>query len=405
MNSKKKNLWLSTLLPIAILVIIIIVINVMLSNKPKAFNRKPPERIEVVEAEPIEFSDFQVFIDSYGNIQASTSSNLVAQVSGQVISVADNFETGLPIKAGQELLKIDDRDYLIEVRIARAEVANARLALNEEKAQSNQALKDWEKINPNKQANALVLREPQLASAQAKLDAAAARLEKTKLSLSRTQVVAPYDGYIVKRLVSEGELINSNTPVASVFASNSLEVRLPVPSNKVQFLNTQSKKSAQVKLEADFAGETESWIVPLDRSDSVIDEQTRQWYVTAKLPEDFLKNNTQVKVGQFVSAEIEGELLKDVIVVPSKVLTANDEIFIYNDEAVHRRDIKILWQDDKNTVIAPRGREQELTEGELLVTSKLTFVADGAKARLKESESGLSQSKDSAPSQPSASVE
>jgi len=384
MSNKQKNLWLSVILPLVILIGVVVLVKVMTSSKPKAFNRKPPETVETVEIAPVNYQDYQVFIDSYGNIEASTSSQLVAQVSGQVISVADNFKTGLPIKKGQELLRVDARDYKIEVRIAGAEVANAQLALNEEKARAAQALKDWKKINPNKKANALVLREPQLASAQASLEAATARLEKAKLALSRATVTAPYDGYIVQRLVSVGELINTNTPVATIFSSDSLEARLPVPSNKVQFLKSPNKGAAQVKLEADFAGQTESWIVPLDRSDSVIDEETRQWYVTAKLPSDFLAVNPKVKVGQFVSAEIEGELLEDVVVVPSTILTADDQIFVYREGAVYRRDIKILWQDEQSTVIDPKGAKPNLEQGEQLVTSRLSFVADGAKARLKD---------------------
>lgn len=384
MSNKQKNLWLSVILPLVILVGVVVLVKVMTSSKPKAFNRKPPETVETVEISPVQYQDYQVFIDSYGNIEASTSSQLVAQVSGQVISVADNFKTGLPIQKGQELLKVDARDYQIEVRIAGAEVANAQLALNEEKARAEQALKDWKKINPNKKANALVLREPQLASARASLEAATARLEKAKLALSRATVTAPYDGYIIQRLVSVGELINTNTPVATIFSSDSLEARLPVPSNKVQFLKSPNKKPAQVKLEADFAGQTESWIVPVDRSDSVIDEETRQWYVTAKLPSDFLTVNPKVKVGQFVSAEIEGELLEGVVVVPSTILTADDQIFVYREGAVYRRDIRILWQDEQSTVIDPYGAEPNLEEGEQLVISRLSFVADGAKARLKD---------------------
>ena len=68
MSSKKKNLWLSTILPIALLVAIIILVNVMTSSKPKAFSRKAPERVETVNVEPVEYTDYQVLIDSYGNI-------------------------------------------------------------------------------------------------------------------------------------------------------------------------------------------------------------------------------------------------------------------------------------------------------------------------------------------------
>ena len=153
MSNKQKNLWLSVILPLVILVGVVVLVNVMTSSKPKAFNRKPPETVETVEIAPVKYEDYQVFIDSYGNIEASTSSQLVAQVSGQVISVADNFKTGLPIKKGQELLQVDARDYQIEVRIAGAEVANAQLAMNEEKARAEQALKDWKKIKKKKKIN------------------------------------------------------------------------------------------------------------------------------------------------------------------------------------------------------------------------------------------------------------
>ncbi|NVK22495.1 MAG: efflux RND transporter periplasmic adaptor subunit [Kangiellaceae bacterium] len=383
---KKKNIWLAWGLPLLIVVVVVMLIRYMMGNKPKAFDRPQREAVEVVEVKPIEFTDYQILVDSYGNIQAATSGNLVAQVSGLIIEVSPQFETGRAFEKGDWLVKLDARDYQIEVTIAQAELANARLTLNEELAKAEQAKRDWQKINGNRTASALVLREPQVASAKARLEAAQARLNKAKLSLSRATIVAPYSGYIIEKRADLGQLVNGNTPVATIFASDSLEVRLPVASNKVQFLQLESSKQdpVQIKLQADFGGLSKQWIATLDRTDSVIDDATRQWFVTAKLPADLLEKESLLKVGQFVSAEIEGRLLSQVVVIPSKLISQEQQIYIYDNGLLRRQKVKVLWQSDEMSVVDPMQSEPQLTEGMQLVTTALNFVADGAKARLKD---------------------
>ncbi len=383
-KARTSTIWLKYILPLLILVVAIVVIYRMLNSKPVAFNRPAIEQVEVVDVEALELVDHQIFVDSYGTIEPTTSGNLIAQASGIVTWVAPNFESGRPFSRGDALLRIDSRDYEIEVTIARAEVATAQLALNEEVARSEQALKDWKKINPNREATDLVLRKPQLASAQAKLAAAQARLSKAQLNLSRTEVKAPYDGYLIEKLADLGQLISSNTPVASIFASDSLEVRLPVPSNRVRFLQLGDEEDKpQVRLVADFAGEQKVWLAELDRTDSVIDNATRQWFVTAKLPGSILKEEAYLKAGQFVSAQIEGRLLENVFVIPSKLISQNNEVFIFSEGRLLRQKVAVIWKGDDRSVIDPDNSGELVKEGSLLVSNVLSFVADGAKARVR----------------------
>lgn len=383
-KASNKTIWLKYILPLVILAVAIAVTYRMVNSKPVAFNRPDIEKVEVVDVEALKLVDHQIFVDSYGTIEPTTSGNLVAQVSGIVTWVAPNFESGRSFNKGDALVRIDSRDYEIEVTIAQAEVATAQLALNEEIARSEQAFRDWKKINPSREATDLVLRKPQLASAQAKLAAAEARLNKAQLNLSRTQINAPYDGYIIEKLTDLGQLISSNTPVASIFASDSLEVRLPVPSNRVRFLqldNNQDKP--KVRLVADFAGEQKVWLAELDRTDSVIDNATRQWFVTAKLPGSILKEEAYLKAGQFVSAQIEGRLLENVFVIPSKLISQNSEVFIFSEGHLHRQKVSVIWKGNDQSVIEPEKSGDLVREGNLLVSNVLSFVADGAKARVR----------------------
>ncbi|MBD3667230.1 MAG: efflux RND transporter periplasmic adaptor subunit [Kangiella sp.] len=397
-KASNKKIWLKYILPLLILAVAITVTYRMVNSKPVAFNRPDIEQVEVVDVEALKLVDHQIFVDSYGTIEPTTSGNLVAQVSGIVTWVAPNFESGRSFAKGDALVRIDSRDYEIEVTIAQAEVATAQLALNEEIARSEQAFRDWKKINPNREATDLVLRKPQLASAQAKLAAAEARLQKAQLNLSRTQINAPYDGYIIEKLTDLGQLISSNTPVASIFASDSLEVRLPVPSNRVRFLQLDnSQDKPKVRLVADFAGEQKVWLAELDRTDSVIDNATRQWFVTAKLPGSILKEEAYLKVGQFVSAQIEGRLLENVFVIPSKLISQNNEVFIFSEGHLHRQKVSVIWKGNDRSVIEPEKSAELVREGSLLVSNVLSFVADGAKARVrgeavnKEAKDGVNQ--------------
>ena len=363
----------------------------MVTNQPETRQRPISENIEVVEVKPLELTNYQVLIDSYGNIQSSTSGSLVAQVSGLIVNVADNFKSGKAFSKGQVLIEIDSSDYHIEVTIARSELASAKLALNEEEARAEQALRDWKKINSDKQAPALVQRTPQLASANARLEAAQARLDKAQLALQRTKVRAPYDGYIIEKRADIGQLINSNTPVATIFASDSLEVRLPVPGNKIQFLSSFALDNKQphvnkasALLTADFGSLKKDWVAQIDRTESVIDSATRQWFIIAKLPAQLLEDEPLLKVGQFVSADIEGKYLENVFVIASKLLSQNNEIYLLQDERLKKIKVDVLWQSDDQAVIARQGPEYQLEEGQLLVTTLLNFVSDGTKARQKD---------------------
>ncbi len=97
---------------------------------------------------------------------------LVAQVSGQIVSVNENVRDGGFFEKGDVLGQIDPRDYEADVRISEATLADARQALAEAEARSNQALEDWERLGNTGDAPDLVLRVPQLEAARARVSSA-----------------------------------------------------------------------------------------------------------------------------------------------------------------------------------------------------------------------------------------
>ena len=232
MKLNKKNI-----LPLFILSAAVAAIALIVNNPPKparGMAAKPAQM--AVETQLINGQTFDVVIDSFGVVQPRTQSVLVAQASGQINEVSSQFRDGGFFEAGDILVKLDDRDHKAEVKIAQSSLMSAKQALFEEQARVKQALADWQRLGNGQQANALVLREPQLEAAKAKVLSAEAQLEKAQLTLERTQIVAPYAGRILKKHVDLGQVVNNNTQLADIYAVDYVEIRLPIKNKDLQLI-------------------------------------------------------------------------------------------------------------------------------------------------------------------------
>ena len=220
---------LRRLLPLLVLAALLALAALALLNPPSA-QRSEPDLVPQLTVETVQVRprDYQVVADSFGTVQPRTQSRLVSQVGGEVVWVSPQFRDGGVFAAGDTLLRIDDRDYAADVQIARAQLFAAQQALAEEQALSQQALADWQRLGAGEEADELVLRKPQLRAAQARVASAQAELRKAELSLERTAVVAPFAGRILSTAVDLGEVIGSSSQLAQIYASDYVEIRLPL---------------------------------------------------------------------------------------------------------------------------------------------------------------------------------
>lgn len=106
----------------------------------------------------------------------------MSEVTGIITDSSPAFVVGGYFKKGDLLVKIDDRNYIAEVKRAEAAVASAKTQLAKESGLAEYALDDWERANQSVTnttlASDLTLRKPQLIEAQANLEFAEADLLK-----------------------------------------------------------------------------------------------------------------------------------------------------------------------------------------------------------------------------------
>lgn len=392
-GARASNLWYAIPRKARIVGIMVavtcIIISLLIAFQPQAKKRPIPEtvvRVDVVEANR---SSYPIVVTASGTIEAETRGNLVAQISGEITRMSENFKAGGTFKKNDVLITIDKRDYQAELSQTMAMLSQADAAYRQEQATAKQAELDWKRLGNTKPAPDLVLRKPQLAAAQAQLESARAATETAKLNLGRTTLTAPYDGRIIQRQAVLGQYVSIGTPIAEVFSTDGVEVRLPLSQeefnqlglNQLSAETEPGENKYKVVVTSTVGNVEQHWQAEITRTDSTYDINTRQIDVIGKVIDPFGKVSGQLplKIGQFISARIEGRMVDDVFVIPNKSIREGSYIYAVRDNKLTKLNIDIVWQDDQNALVS-----NGINDAELVVTTSLNSTLAGATAKLSE---------------------
>ena len=376
---KKSPNYRKILLPVIIVIATLVLMMVIFKNPPTSKRGKPSKAPQMtVETTTLIPQSYQVMVQSFGTVTPRTQSVLFAQVSGQINYVSKQFRAGGFFEQGDILIQLDDRDHRAEVNIAQASLMSAKQNLQEEDARVKQAKADWQRLGNGKAPNALVLRQPQYETAKAQVLSAQAQLDKVKLSLERTSIVAPYAGRILKKNVDIGQVISNNTQLADIFAVDYVEIRLPIKNKDLPLMklpeeyrhadnNNNSSLISNVVISSDLMGE-QVWQGKIVRTESAIDEMSQQLYVVAQIihPYDSEYNQgAQIKMGQYVTAQITGIEVDNALVIPSSAIYQGSYVYIVEDGLLMRKAIKLGWQNGTEAIVT----HGLIADDELVLTS------------------------------------
>jgi len=162
-----------------------------------------------------------------------------------------------------------------------------------------------------------------------------------------------------------------------------VEIRLPLRNRDLRFINlperyrftgTDGNSGIGAIIKSDLIGE-EEWQARLVRTEGAIDESARQLHVIAQIEDPFGRQNegrSPLKIGQYVTAEVEGKVLPGALVIPNSAIYQGAYVYTVEDGILRRRDIHIAWQNDLEAVI-----ESGIEPGADLVTTPLGQVTSG----------------------------
>jgi RND family efflux transporter MFP subunit len=319
---------------------------------------------------------------SQGTVAPKREIELVAVVAGQVVKVEPRFENGAFFDRGELLIEIDDRDYQSAYQGSQARMAQARRHLAEEEGRATQAGREWRDLGDSK-ANELFLRKPQLAEARANLVAAEADLRTAKLNLDRTKIRAPFDGRIREIYVDLGQYVSRGVALAKVYDTSAAEIRLPLSDRQLAMLDLplglRADDGPSVRFSATIAGREHQWQGRVTRTDASVDTRSRMYYAIAEVDNPFKvsegdSGRVPLMPGLFVSAEIAGKQLADVLVLPRESLVRREYIYLLGESnTITAQHVTVLKKDLERVWL--RG---DFKDGSLIVLDKHALVSPGA---------------------------
>jgi len=308
--------------------------------------------VDVVWAQP---ATRALSVKTQGTVHPHREIQLVSQVSGMVEGVSGNFAQGGFFSAGETLVKIEAVDYEFAIARAESQVAASKQVVAEEEGRALQARREWRDLG-SVQANDLFLRKPQIASAKASLRAAEADLAAARLDLKRTAISAPFNGRIKEKLVDVGQYIAPGTPVATLYDTDVVDVRLPLTDRQVALLELPLNSGSQdvstvinpaVTVRAHFGNREWEWQGNIVRTDAIIDMNSRVVYAVAQVNEPFKatpgSQRPPLSPGLFVEASIEGRSLDNVSELPRAALDTDGKVMIVGEDGrAQLRDVEVL---------------------------------------------------------------
>ncbi|MBV35646.1 MAG: efflux transporter periplasmic adaptor subunit [Rickettsiales bacterium] len=363
----------------------VVLIGAMVSLKPEPPKKKPVVQATVVETQVVNKEPIQFIVDSQGPVKPVIDTTLVAEVSGRITKISDKFRVGSFVKEGDVLFEIDSANYIANVRSAEANLAQAKAAYQDAKARTDQARKDWKKIGRGEPTD-LVLKIPQLNQAKAGVQSAEAALYRAQQDLERTKVKANFDALIKTKNVGLGQYVNVGSQVATLYGTDTAEVRLPIPDQQLAYLNlpvqNQPKTYPDVRLSGIFAGEEKEWFGKLVRTEGVVEESNRLTYLVAQVSDpygltDGAEHETALRFGTFVKAEIAGQERENLIKLPRQALYYNKQVLSLVDEnKIQLVDVK-LARTESNTIYVSEGLEN----GQEIIITPVQNPVNGMKVK------------------------
>ena len=388
-TNPNRRLKIISTFAVGIIGIVLAVVLAKSAKKPES--QIPQPKLPAVEVQVAEAPRHTYRIQSQGTALPRTSIRLVSEVSGKVVSIAESFDVGQIFAKSDVLLKIDSRDYELALAQAKSQVAQAELRLQMEINEADVVRREWRLLNQG-EPTGLQAREPQLAHARAALEAARATEEAAKRNLDRCIIRAPFAGMVARAGVRPGQFAALAAPLGELFATDIAEVRLPLVTSDLSFIDLPASgakvvlsQAPKVTLSAQAGDRRMKWLGHIVRSEETVDPLNRMVYVVAQVVDPYglaKRDGAPLRSGTFVRASIEGRSQENVIVLPRHALRGRNQVWIVSENKLTFRTVKVAFADAKQVIVAAG-----IQPGEQVVVSLLAAVVDGMGVKVREAES------------------
>lgn len=311
-------------------------------------------------------TDFnQNIINFPGIVVAQNDTALGFKVAGSIAKL--HVQAGDVVKKGDVIAELDNSDYLIGLEANKKKYEAAKAGYDNMVQQYKRAT-----ILHNGQAMSdknydIVTAQYKAAKAQFKAAEQGVKIAKNKTN--DTRLVAPFDGYIGKRIVDEGTVVNAGTPVVTIVSQALPRVDI----------NIAGKDIENVKEGSSFVFKTKDKEYNLKLT--TIGKNTDFLKLTYPVSFDFVNKDENLIVGTTgdVIVEIPNGEDKAIEIPITALFEKNGScVYIYKDGVVESRNVEIGELKTGGNVTITKG----LTRDDIVVTAGTTTISEGQKVKI-----------------------
>ncbi len=330
-------------------------------------------------------------LDASGYVTARRAATVSSKRTGRIRRVL--VEEGMTVDARQVVAELDDAEELAQLRLAEAQLALARSALGETRAEFHEAELSFKRLS-ELQGRGLAS-EAELDSALAARDRLSARLESNQASVtvaeralavqrqahSETVIRAPFAGVVIDKNAQPGEMVSpvsagggfTRTGICTLVDMESLEIEVDV--NEAYLQRVQPGGAVTARLDA-----YPQWRIPAEVI-AIVPAANRE-KATVRVRVGILERDPRIlpDMGAKVSFIQAGEALPepgaDVIRVAASALMESDSdrwVYVADEEQAWRRDVETGESDGSRVVIL-----SGLSQGERVILNPTDELYDGA---------------------------
>ena len=207
---------------------------------------------------------------------------------------------------------------------------------------------------------------------RASIQASEATMKLAGRQLRDTEIRAPFDGFVEKRLVNLGELVKAQMPVMAIVRLDPLKVTAEMPEKMAPWING----GRPVELHVD-AYPTRTFTGKVTRISPAVNTATRAFPFEAAVP----NGDAALKPGTFARVHVESGKVDDVLTLPYAALQYRygvNRVFVVTGDRLAMRELQVGERLGDRIEVA-----SGVKEGERVAITDVETLADGALVAVK----------------------
>lgn len=359
-----------------------------------AKDKKQEKEVTPVELAVAKRSEISSFLTSTANLRALRDVAVSTQTEGVVQKVL--AEEGDFVKDGQVLCALDETQLQIRLELTAEKLAQAKLQMERARIRQEKALAQIghtqaELSRYEKAAKEGLVSDKEVATYRYKLDelnhdqrAAVfetkelqhrtseleAEISQSKLDIARTQIRAPFAGFVTLRSVNIGQRVRAMDALFNVGAFSPLYAEVHLSERDTR--SVRPSQSATVRLGSDDAISVQGRV---ERISPIVDQSSGTVKVTVAL-----EPKPGFRPGAFVRVDIRTDTKSDAILIPKRAIIEEDGqnyVYIAAKDTANRTKVQLGYQNEGMIEI-----RSGVNPGQSVVVAGQGALKEGAKIKV-----------------------